>query len=478
MTSLITRCPKCATAFNVTEAHLNTANGAVRCGSCLNVFNGRENLVTSKARIADDDDDILIGDDLGLDDDDQEVKPDPALERVTKILKKTEDAQTDPTSDEDESWALKLLEEEGHNPSQLGLDDQPKVPSQSASEKPAAEVLVTEARPAESLSKKSPKPEVPLSETPRPEASYKESIFSRTKPKSLPIKRAPSPISKNASIRPTNSAIYAKFSPSSSSEVDGTIKAGAGSTRHPLTPGAADAAHEPAPQSPASQKAKEYVATKAKVPEPTIEIAEQDFAELQKEIDAAKGLNPLAIQPAPRALIDAIEVEAVELQYSGKRRALLNRLIWIALSLLAALALLSQVAFSKFDQLSLVEPYRSYYGFACRVLGCTLPIRRNISQVHATNLSVRAHPNTEGALLVDVVIQNNAPFEQPFPKLVLVFSNIKNRVVASRVFAPDEYLGGDLTGATLMPVSKAIHLSLELVDPGKGAVSYKIVVNE
>lgn len=43
--ALITRCPYCETSFRVTEAHLQAANGAVRCGACLLVFPAREHMV-------------------------------------------------------------------------------------------------------------------------------------------------------------------------------------------------------------------------------------------------------------------------------------------------------------------------------------------------------------------------------------------------------------------------------------------------
>lgn len=38
MTGQVTRCPSCDTSFVVTEAQLNAASGAVRCGACLEVF--------------------------------------------------------------------------------------------------------------------------------------------------------------------------------------------------------------------------------------------------------------------------------------------------------------------------------------------------------------------------------------------------------------------------------------------------------
>ena len=442
MTSLITRCPKCATAFNVTEAHLNTANGAVRCGSCLNVFNGRENLTNSLQKtpantLLDDDDDLLISDDLELDEyRDEKPEIDPSAERVKNILNKVEE-QSPTEVDEDESWALQLLEDEGHNPSQLGLNK--KAPSETAAEQTPTPT------PTKSL-----EPEVPQAKAPEPAS---------TSQYSQPDTNA----QKDASV-------------AMSSLLDTANSVDSDNTPSTATNPAAEASENTEPTA-AAKKAEEYAASKAEEPEPEAEIAEKDFAELQQELDTAKQNTESAPQ-APRTLVDAIEVEAVELQYSAKRPVWLSRFIWLTLALLAGGALAAQVAWLKFDELSIQEPYRQYYAIACEHIGCELPVRKNIRKIRTTNLLVRTHPSTEGALLVDVVIQNHASFEQPFPKLVLIFSNIKNKVVASRAFESSEYLGGDLTGASMMPSLKAIHLSLELVDPGKGAVSYKIVIDE
>ncbi|MGB2247330.1 MAG: zinc-ribbon and DUF3426 domain-containing protein [Alcanivorax sediminis] len=40
-----TRCPHCAAQFKITEEHLKQANGAVRCGSCLQIFQATDHLV-------------------------------------------------------------------------------------------------------------------------------------------------------------------------------------------------------------------------------------------------------------------------------------------------------------------------------------------------------------------------------------------------------------------------------------------------
>ena len=45
---LITQCPRCQTRFRVTAEQLETANGRVRCGACLAVFQAREALAETE----------------------------------------------------------------------------------------------------------------------------------------------------------------------------------------------------------------------------------------------------------------------------------------------------------------------------------------------------------------------------------------------------------------------------------------------
>jgi predicted Zn finger-like uncharacterized protein len=45
MQEFLTKCPHCTTVFKLNQSHLEAAQGIVRCGSCLEVFNANENLV-------------------------------------------------------------------------------------------------------------------------------------------------------------------------------------------------------------------------------------------------------------------------------------------------------------------------------------------------------------------------------------------------------------------------------------------------
>lgn len=89
---------------------------------------------------------------------------------------------------------------------------------------------------------------------------------------------------------------------------------------------------------------------------------------------------------------------------------------------------------------------------------------------------IRSHPTERGALMVDFVLQNSAHFEQPFPNLLLAFTNLKAEQVAARRFLPEDYLGGELAGVHLMPMRQPIHIAIEIKDPGLSALSYHIAV--
>ena len=59
---MFTQCPNCETTFQVTAEQLKAANGDVRCGQCLSVFNALDNLreeFETNTSIPDSESDIL-----------------------------------------------------------------------------------------------------------------------------------------------------------------------------------------------------------------------------------------------------------------------------------------------------------------------------------------------------------------------------------------------------------------------------------
>lgn len=150
------------------------------------------------------------------------------------------------------------------------------------------------------------------------------------------------------------------------------------------------------------------------------------------------------------------------------------KILWPSLSVIFSTLLIIQVAIKNFDELATDPGYRGLYSVLCSLDLCELPPLSDVDSIRGSNLLVRPHPKQPGALIVDAIINNQAPFDQPFPQLYLSFSNLQGTVIASRLFTPDEYLQSELKTLQEMPSRSPLHLSLEVLDPGKEAVSYSL----
>lgn len=169
-----------------------------------------------------------------------------------------------------------------------------------------------------------------------------------------------------------------------------------------------------------------------------------------------------------------LQDDPLQLQWEKPPRSLGKRLLWAGLAVVAALALLGQYVVFHFDELARQDAYRPWFVSLCPALGCTVPSRVDIRLIRSSNLVVRSHPTFAGALVVDAIIYNRAPFSQPFPLLELRFADLNNKLIASRRFKPSEYLSGDLAGQSEMPPQIPIHIALDILDPGKRAVNYSL----
>jgi len=147
---------------------------------------------------------------------------------------------------------------------------------------------------------------------------------------------------------------------------------------------------------------------------------------------------------------------------------------WGTLNLLAVLALGAQYVVYNYDELSRQHQYRPWFERICPTLGCELPALVDIGQIKSSNLVVRSHPEFTGALVVDAILYNRAPFAQPFPLLEIRFADLNGKLLASRSFKPSEYLSGELAGQTIMPPQVPIHIALDILDPGAKAVNYSL----
>jgi len=148
--------------------------------------------------------------------------------------------------------------------------------------------------------------------------------------------------------------------------------------------------------------------------------------------------------------------------------------LWLSASILMIVAMIAQVGYFKFDAWSRHPDYRPAYAMVCQLAECQLPAIQDVTQMNTQHFMVRLHPEVKKALYIDTLLINNAAYQQPFPDLNLVFTGLENEIIASRRFKPQEYLAGELAGAKVMPQKVPIHIAFEILNPGAEAVSYRI----
>ncbi|VVM44280.1 hypothetical protein PS862_00605 [Pseudomonas fluorescens] len=180
-------------------------------------------------------------------------------------------------------------------------------------------------------------------------------------------------------------------------------------------------------------------------------------------------------EPAVRAeVLQDLTDDPLQLDWQKRRSPWGRRLFWLLLVLLGAAALAGQRIAYTFDELARQDQYRPWFQQLCPHIGCTVPSKVDIAKIKSSNLVVRSHPDFSGALVVDAIIYNRAPFSQPFPLLELRFADLNGHLIASRRFKPGEYLNGDLEGLLEMPPQTPIHIALDILDPGPKAVNYSL----
>ncbi|MFA0810917.1 DUF3426 domain-containing protein [Microbulbifer epialgicus] len=426
MSQLVTRCPHCSTSFHINDQQLRAARGAVRCGSCLQVFRADENIVftdesdnnRSDLEALLEDDDFLIHDDIELGDE----EPAPPKQLEPSPVAKEEKVEKHPQAVEAEN-VQSADEERGSNSligDAFGDNEWQELQEEAVREEP----------------------EEDLESVLKPDWNDIPDFDHR---------------SVNNNDDNSNTSLYGDNFEN----------------------------RDPWEQSLESQA----TATEALDPAPTIALDLSTQETLPPQASVANGrrepffassaeTNPDSqVEPEREQLISAIQPAPLEMSWgvTPQKKVLPSWLWWLLLPLLTT-TLLAQIAYFQFDTLSKKQPWRNIYASACPLFDCRLPQLRDLNAIQATNLMVRSHPQLEGALVVDAVLVNTADYSQPFPNLLLNFSDLKNREVASRRFSPEEYLQGELAGRKLMPQDSPIHIAIEVVDPGAEAVNYEMKI--
>lgn len=148
--------------------------------------------------------------------------------------------------------------------------------------------------------------------------------------------------------------------------------------------------------------------------------------------------------------------------------------LWAFGALLAAILLVLQWSHTNITRLADQPNLRPALGYLCSITGCQLPLATDVTQITTQSLNIRPHPNEPATLQLNAIIENQAAFAQPFPNLLLSFKNSQGHTLLTLNFKPQEYLAGELAGASSMPSATPVHIALKLVDLGQEATQYQM----
>lgn len=423
--SFITQCPHCRTSFRVSLTQLGAAHGAVRCGACLHVFNAAQQLREQGQQLPTAPAPAAAPTQAAL------PSAPPAAPAPRKAIPSAAQAIPAAPARSDTLWIHDDLDLDS-----LDLDEElAKLDAQEQQLSKQFLAIDSAAHTNEGFLAPQPAEHDPLDER------WAEALLHDEQP---------TPAA-HLTIRP-----------------------------HPLTPAVQPA---PAPISEPVDEPASSLSITDRRQEPEVEhielqaepkpfIAQRDN---DKEAELPTAKKPLRAEPELRdERLFELDDEPLQLDWQPQQKPWGRWIGWGLLNLIGAMALAGQYVMYHFDELARQDQYRPWFEQLCPSVGCLLPSKVDIAQIKSSNLVVRSHPEFSGALVVDAILYNRAPFSQPFPLLEMRFADINGQLLASRRFKPSEYLAGELAGNAEMPPQTPIHISLDILDPGAQAVNYSL----
>lgn len=471
MSHNITRCPKCKTSFRVTAAQLDSAKGAVRCGSCLFIFDARANFIQPPP-----------------------VSPRPVANKPpTTITEAPTSVDTAAPTDSHEKTSSEI-ETSGLEESFIAV---PNEPAQAMSEfnaladdEPATQededILISDdmndeknqddflglgalapefddsrrwAEQSHSLFESTPKPEKRFGDDEKNvDESWAEALLDDLD-EDAPFDE----VTEEAPDERLKREIDNRFDGRQTGSFD-------------VMPDDFDTdfesflAEEPLSDEPTNRKHKEQESEAF-----DWQNEREDDYSLDQLDDAELTEHLVTEREDKHNLLDAFEPEPLELTYKPQDRRWLVKSAWITGCVLLVVLLFLQIGYLKFDSWSRTEPYRQWYAAFCPMLGCELPSRQDTSKIRLS-LVVRANPDEADTLAADAIVINTADFEQPFPIIALRFSDLDGAPISEHKFQPEDYLRGELAGFSQMPPGQPVQINLSLADPGSNAVNYQAYI--
>lgn len=432
---MYTVCPKCALTLVVTAADLRVAQGYVRCGRCLNVFN-------ALARLSEDRPSATPST--------PETTP-QSTQQTTPFTRPDITPDRTPEQDISEPATQSSLDETGEIEIELDASlflepTQTQAPPEETAEREA----LVEAEPApapgagetaapEELSAHEAQTAPPEPSQPAPpEPSQPEPSQPAPPEPTLPEPPRPEP--------PQPEETAAEALPSVPAETDGTADsdgAAAGTLENPAAPGGASSSDAVEP--PATVEA-------------AAEAAEQDTV-------SPESAEAQHSSPAP---------EQSESPFEPQGRRSRSALAWNIAASALALALALQIVNHYRDALAANPALERPLGAVYAAFGVRLTPHWNVHAYDVRQLGASVGGAAAGEIVVRASVKNSARRAQPMPLLRVTLQDRFGNRIAARDVPPSDYLPSSAAASALLAAGGRVDATMAFVDPGPQAVGFEI----
>ncbi|SEG72359.1 DUF3426 domain-containing protein [Marinobacterium lutimaris] len=421
---IVTECPSCHSRFRVTQGQLRMAQGQVRCGACLQVFDARTEAHRLERRLEN-----------------------RSQKRRRTALFANAPAATQPVQSEPSGVSIKTDELKAYLGAITGLGAEKKESTPNTSTEPA------ESAPATAEAEPTYSPAAPLSDQENHQRALQQEPQSETLPEAdTGPEPEPNPEAEPAYLR------------TGADQAEAEVRTQASEPQSERTSlkvePESDTENPPEPGKPA-------MPAEAQTGEAQASVAGESSEFRPADTSSTEATETIREQDIPH-----LYAEPITLEVSREQSDPFAIAGWTLASLVAAAILLGQVFWFERDKIALLSDFSPLYTLVCESLPCELDSSA-YDNIENLQMVVRPHPSFADALRVDIRLQNNAAFRQPYPALGLTFSNVRGQVVARRIFHPGEYLDNGRQNAR-MPSQVPVEIQLEITDPGEGALSYTL----
>ena len=147
---------------------------------------------------------------------------------------------------------------------------------------------------------------------------------------------------------------------------------------------------------------------------------------------------------------------------------------WTATSVVLVFVLIAQVIHHHRDPLVRSPKWGETVSRLYRALGLNLTPQWDLHGYELQQWGVISDASARDALRVRASVTNTAAYAQPYPFVKLELKDRWEAIVATREFAPEEYLPSIATATRMMAPHQRTNAEIVIVDPGADAVGFQI----